>query len=158
MVKPASGTALNTSGTLYTGLNNWYGMLEGSGGTTADGKSSNTGTLDGTVTWTSDGDGPLLTCAGGVQVPIAISSVVLSAAGATDWSVAWRGQLANDDSHGGVLGKAGLNPQGAIMSGGIALEWSNAAGAVASFTCCPRMLAPVNYISMSTGWKMRQAP
>jgi hypothetical protein len=91
MVKPASGTALNTSGTLYTGLNNWYGMLEGSGGTTADGKSSNTGTLDGTVTWTSDGDGPLLTCAGGVQVPIAISSVVLSAAGATD---NWRTMIA----------------------------------------------------------------
>ncbi len=128
MSKPTSGSPLDTSGAFYSGLNNWYGMLEGSGGTTADGKGANTGTLDASVTWTTDADGPLLAFAGGAIFPITISSVVLSATGATDWSVAWRGKLTTDNLHGTVVGTpnyafGGGRANGIVMSGGSDLQW-----------------------------------
>jgi hypothetical protein len=105
MAKPASGTALDTGGALYSGLANWWGMLEGSGSTTADGKGSNTGTLDASVTWTTDGDGPLLAFSDHtVNQPVAITNAAPSALGVNNWSIAWRGKQTVDGTFGMVCG------------------------------------------------------
>jgi hypothetical protein len=107
MSKPPSGTPLNSGGTLYSNLANWYGMLEGSGGTTADGKGGNTGTLDASVTWTTDADGPLLAFSDhNVAAPIALAAlIVLSDLGTNDWSVAWRGKQTVDGPRGRICGE-----------------------------------------------------
>jgi hypothetical protein len=125
-------------------------MLEGSGGTTADGKGSNTGTLDTSVTWTSDSDGALLNFSDNTVVrPILLASlIVLSTLGANDWSVAWRGKQTVSNVHGICCGTPTTNDYIA-MFGGVSLEWEGQQSAplgLADFTSLTDFTAQADYV------------
>lgn len=102
MAKPASGTALDGSNALVTGLVNVWAFLEGSGTTTADSKSSNTATLNTGATWTTDADGPLINAAGTIAAQMTLASVV-TLVSTQSWSIAWRGKQSSAGSTAGMV-------------------------------------------------------
>src|SRR5208283_3710507 len=130
MAKPAPGTAINTSDSqgLATGLLAAWGMLEGSGSTSADSTGNGyTLTLDGTVSWTTIGSDPALSFAGSPSTPYKpaslASELIRAGASTNDWSVAFRAKQTVSGTNGMVFGDA-ATPDYCWLDGGNYLEFS----------------------------------
>lgn len=108
MAKPASGSTLNTGHALYTSLAAVWGMLEGSGTTSAD-STGNGHTLTfagggGAPTWSTDGSGDAVIAIGtALNQPLAVGTP-FSLSGSSPWSIAFRFKQTADDDAGMVLG------------------------------------------------------
>jgi hypothetical protein len=111
MAKPASGSSLDTGHALYTSLNNVWAFLEGSGATTADSKSADTGTLN-SGSWQSDATGPFWRTTAAAATPITLASAIslglIGGSTKDPFSIAFGVKKANDsDNQGMVLGDTG---------------------------------------------------
>ena len=88
MAKPASGATLDTGSALYANLANAWPLLENTGTTSADLKSSNTATFHGSgIAWASDAEGPYVNGTDGNSWMDLASDVTIPAN--TSFSIAW---------------------------------------------------------------------
>ncbi len=104
MAKPASGTALDTGNALFTSLTAVWGMLEGTGTTSADstgnGHTLTLNTSGSGVTWSTDANADAcLAFAGCTTVAAPITSPI-AFNGTASYSFAWRGKQTSADSNG----------------------------------------------------------
>lgn len=102
MAKPASGTALDTGHALYTSLSHVWAFLEGSGGTSADSKGTDTATLNG-GSWATVGSDPVWRVATAAVNSITLGSTA-NLSGTADWSIAWRVKKSGQTYEGVIFG------------------------------------------------------
>lgn len=105
MAKPASGTSLDTGHALYTSLVAAWGLLEGTGTSSADSTGNgHTLTLSSSGLWGTNGAGEnILHITTGAHTPADIATPLLTASG-TPWSIAFRAKQAASNNFGMVLG------------------------------------------------------
>lgn len=142
--KPASGTALDTGHALYTSLEAVWGLLEGSGTSTADSKGTNTGTLSGSGLWSTDANGPIIheTSASDTR---GVTVTQFAFNGSESFSLAFGGKQTSSDNNGMVAG----DPNGVLnyiwWRGGNYLRM-NAAGATTDFTSLTSFTTYADYV------------
>lgn len=121
--KPASGTPIDFSNALSTGIISAYLFGEGSGSITTDATGrGRTGTLDASVTWTTNSEGAVLAFSDENELsPIAINNpVTLSAA--DNWTMAFNAKTTVDGLPGMVVGDNAVTTTFVWLRGGTAFQ------------------------------------
>lgn len=127
--KPPAGTLLNLSNPLCTNLVACYALLEGTGGTTADSASGNTGTLN-TGSWGTDAEGPTWVTDGASPSlrPIAFTSLAVGTLTNHAYSIAFRLIKNVSDTFGVVFGNSANSTPFVFPRVGTGFELRNNAG------------------------------
>lgn len=143
-MKPASGTALDTGHALYTSLEAVWGLLEGSGTSTADSKGTNTGTLSGSGLWSTDANGPIIHETSAVDNR-GVAVTQFSFSGLENFSLAFGGKQTSSDNNGMVAGDPDTVTNYIWWRSGNYLR-VNAAGTVSDFTSLTSFTTYADYV------------
>lgn len=146
MAKPASGTGLDTGHSLYTDLEAVYGLLEGTGSTSADSFGSNHLTLSGSGLWGSDGDGPILALTNNADNKPAELATRIGFNGTVSFSIAFGAKQTTSNTDGMVMGDPDSAEPYVWFNGGNYLRVKADNGANADFTSLTSFTTQADYL------------
>ena len=133
MAKPASGTAIDAGHALAANLEAAWGLLEGSGTSSADATGNGHDlTLASAGYWGTDGGDPVLVIGSANAAPAAVTSPIVFGSGVS-WSIAWRAKQTSSGNAGMVAGNR-TNTNEFVWMNGTSISFRNATNVTVNFT------------------------
>lgn len=146
MAKPASGTALDSGNSLYSGMEAIYALLEGTGSTSEDSYGTNDLTLSGSGLWGTDADGPVLALTNNADNKPAELASTIAFDGLASYSIAFGGKQTTSNDDGMVMGNPDAAQPYIWLRGGNYLRFKATNGTVCDFTSLTTFTTQADYL------------